>query len=283
MMNRQMTFDRGKTYIMGILNVTPDSFSDGGLYTDRDRAMMRVSQMIDEGADIIDVGGESTRPGFMEVPESEERDRTCSIIEEICRSFDVPVSIDTYKDTVAAAALEAGAFMVNDIWGLREEFEDVEGVKRRMDMSRTVKEHDAYIVLMHNSRSPYKTDAAEENYMGKLNRELLYHAGLAEKAGIGKDRVILDPGLGFGKTYEENLLILKHLKALKETGYPLLLGASRKSFIGRATGTEPDDRLAGTLLTTALARSAGFNIVRVHDIKENRQILDVMREIDKVE
>ena len=278
-----LTFEKNKTYIMGILNVTPDSFSDGGLYIERDLALRRAEQMISEGADIIDVGGESTRPGFAAVTEEEERDRTCAVIEDICGSFDIPVSIDTYKDTVAEAALSAGARIVNDIWGLREDHEDLDGVSRRMDMGSVVKKHGAYLVLMHNARVPYPVCIDPGPYTERLAAELSYQIGLSEKAGIGRDRLILDPGLGFGKTYEENLTVLKNLEKLNTLGLPLLLGASRKSFIGQATGTVTAERLPGTLLTTALAVKAGWSFVRVHDIKENRQIIDMMKEIQSVE
>ncbi len=272
-------FSSRKTYIMGILNVTPDSFSDGGKFLDPDDALRHAEEMVRDGADIIDVGGESTRPGFTPVSESEEADRTSEVIERITSSFDIPVSIDTYKAAVAKSALEAGASMINDIWGLREEFEDIPDVPCRQEISALVKDNDAAICLMHNSRTEYPERHQEENYISRIKKELSYNLSLAKRAGIEENRIILDPGVGFGKTQEENVLILKEMEAFSHMGFPMLLGASRKSVIRNILGGEEESLFNGTLFTTALAAAAGFCFVRVHDIKGNKDMISMVQEI----
>ncbi len=248
-------FDIGThTYVMGILNVTPDSFADGGKWKDMDRALLHVEQMIAEGADIIDVGGESTRPGYEKINEEEEISRISPVIEEVKARFDVPVSLDTYKAKVAQAGICAGADMINDIWGLQYD----------QMMAGVIAGYDIPCCLMHNR--------TEENYRFFLQdvvADLKQTTQLAKQAGIRKDKIILDPGIGFAKSFEQNLEMLNHLECLKELGYPLLLGCSRKSVIGLALDLPASERLEGTLVTTVLAVQKGCSFVRVHDVKEN--------------
>ena len=242
------------TYIMGILNVTPDSFSDGGRYQQLDAALRHAEEMVRDGADILDIGGESTRPGHTQITCQEEIERTAPVIERLKKEFDTPISIDTYKSSVAEAALKAGADLVNDIWGLKYDAR----------MAPLIAEYGAACCLMHNRR-----EASYSDLVAEVCGELLESAGLAEAAGIEKDRIMLDPGIGFGKTYEMNLEILRRLGELKKLGYPLLLGASRKSVIGLTLDLPPNERLEGTLVTTVMAVMSGCSFVRVHDVKEN--------------
>ncbi len=243
-----------QVYIMGILNVTPDSFSDGGRYQTVDSALFHAQEMVEDGADILDVGGESTRPGHVRISEDEEICRTAEVIEKLKKNFDVPISIDTYKSRVAETALSAGASLVNDVWGLKYD----------RNMAKLIAGSGAACCLMHNRR-----EASYSDLVAEVCGDLLESAGLAEAAGIEKDRIMLDPGIGFGKTYEMNLEILRRLGELKKLGYPLLLGASRKSVIGLTLDLPPDERLEGTLVTTVMAVMSGCSFVRVHDVKEN--------------
>ncbi|MBR0085915.1 MAG: dihydropteroate synthase [Lachnospiraceae bacterium] len=243
-----------RTYVMGILNVTPDSFSDGGRFISPDAALRRAEEMIAEGADILDIGGESTRPGYEPVSAEEEILRTAPVIKAIKSRWDIPVSIDTQKSAVASAALDAGADLVNDIWGLMKDPE----------MGRIIAESGAACCLMHN-----RTAAEYADFKKDYAADMAAIVKKAESCGIAKDRIILDPGVGFGKTFEHNLEVLRDLGAFAVNGYPMLLGASRKSVIGLATGLPKDQRLEGTLVTTVLAVQAGYAFVRVHDIKEN--------------
>lgn len=245
---------KGHTYVMGILNVTPDSFSDGGKWNDRDRALRHVDEMLAEGADIIDVGGESTRPGYTLLPEEEEIARVAPVIEAVKKAFDVPVSLDTYKSKVASAGIAAGADLINDIWGLKYD----------EDMAEVIARSGLPCCLMHNRKS---TDY--RSLVDDVTKELGESLQLAEKAGIAGERIILDPGIGFGKTREQNLEILHHLDALRKLGYPLLLGCSRKSVIGLTLDLPVEQRLEGTLVTTVIGVMNGCMFVRVHDVKEN--------------
>lgn len=248
-------FDIGQhTYIMGILNVTPDSFSDGGCFNRLDDALFHVEEMIKEGMDILDIGGESTRPGYVLVSEEEEAGRVLPVIEAVKRRFDVPISLDTYKAKVAGEGLLAGADMINDIWGLKYDEK----------MAKVIADSKAPCVLMHNRK-----EAVYQNFMEEVAGDLKETLTVAKKAGIGDDKIILDPGIGFGKTYEQNLEMLSSLKKLKELGYPLLLGASRKSVVGLTLDEPVSERLEGTLVTTVFGVMAGCAFVRVHDIKEN--------------
>ena len=243
-----------RVYIMGILNVTPDSFSDGGRYLSMDSALFHAQEMVDDGADILDVGGESTRPGHVMISEEEEICRTAEVIENLKKNFDVPVSIDTYKGRVAKVALAAGADLVNDIWGLKYD----------KDMAKVIAESGAACCLMHNRK-----EAVYSELVADVCADLAESVRLAEISGIGKERIMLDAGIGFGKTYEMNLEMLRRLGELKSMGYPMLLGASRKSVIGLTLDLVPEERLEGTLATTVVAVMNGCSFVRVHDVKEN--------------
>jgi len=245
------------TYIMGILNMTPDSFSDGGSYRTVDEALFRVAQMLREGADIIDVGGESTRPGYaMTLTREEETERVVPVIEKIRERFDTAISVDTYHAAVAEAALRAGADLVNDIWGFK--FDPA--------MAGIVKQYDAACCLMHNKQNTVYGHLIEE-----CLSQLRECVRLAKAAGIAEDKIIVDPGVGFGKTYEQNLKVIKHLADFGCLGYPVLLGASRKSVIGLTLDVPVGERVTGTCVTTVLAVLAGAAFVRVHDIRENKQ------------
>lgn len=242
------------TYVMGILNITPDSFSDGGKYNALDQALFRVEEMLGEGMDILDVGGESTRPGYELLAEEEEIERVVPIIKEIKLRFDLPVSLDTYKSKVAKAGIEAGADLINDIWGLKYD----------SDMGRVIAQSGLPCCLMHNRKNSVYTD-----FMQEVAADLAETIHLAEQAGIAEDKIILDPGVGFGKSYENNLEIINCLEELHMFGYPLLLGASRKSVIGLTLDLPVFERTEGTLVTTVFGVIKGCSFVRVHDIKEN--------------
>ena len=253
------------TYIMGILNVTPDSFSDGGSHGTVDMALEHTVKMIEEGADIIDIGGESTRPGADFVSEAEEISRVVPVLKAIKARWDIPVSVDTYKAGTAKAVLEEGADLINDVWGLRFD---------KGEMAATVAGSHKPYILMHNARNDETDD-----FIGNLKLSLQESLEIADKAGIDKDKIILDPGIGFNKSYEENLEILNRLDELKDMGYPLLLGCSRKSVIGNALNLPVNERLEGTLVTTLLAAMAGYSFIRVHDVKENRRALSMYEAI----
>ena len=246
----------GHTYVMGILNVTPDSFSDGGKWNHRDRALQHVADMLEEGADLIDIGGESTRPGYEKISDQEEIDRVVPVIEAVKARFDIPISLDTYKLAVAAAGIQAGCHMINDIWGLQY----------HKDMAEVIAHSGLPCCLMHN-REQAEYDRFMEDVAAGLERSLQ----IARKAGIQEDRILLDPGVGFGKSYENNLEVIRRLKELHTLGYPLLLGCSRKSVIGLTLGTAASQRLPGTLVTTVFGVLGGCMFVRVHDVKENVQ------------
>ena len=218
---------KNHTYIMGILNVTPDSFSDGGRFRRLDDALKHAEEMIRDGADILDVGGESTRPGHTRITDSEETERVIPVIEKLKQEFDIPVSIDTYKSSVAKAALQAGADMVNDIWGLKYD----------KDMASVIAGYHAACCLMHNREEPVYQD-----FLPDVLNDLRESVCLAKEAGIDGGKIILDPGVGFGKDYEMNLAVIRHLDRLLELGYPILLGTSRKSVIGLTLNLPSDQR-----------------------------------------
>lgn len=251
-------------YIMGILNVTPDSFSDGGKWTDRDKALSHVEEMIKEGAAIIDVGGESTRPGHVQISIEEEIARVVPMIRMIKENFDIPVSVDSYKSQVVEAALEAGADLVNDIWGLKYD-------RKVADL---IAKYQVPCCLMHNRN---QTDY--QNYLEDVCDDLRESLSIAKEAGIPDENIILDPGVGFGKTYEQNLIIIHHLECLKELGYPVLLATSRKSVIGLTLDLPADQRVEGTLVTTVLGVEKGASFVRVHDVKENMRAIQMTQAI----
>ncbi len=242
------------TYIMGILNVTPDSFSDGGCFNRLDDALYHVEKMVNEGMDILDIGGESTRPGYVLVSEAEEAERVLPVIEAVKRRFDVPISLDTYKAKVAGAGLLAGADLINDIWGLKYDEK----------MAKVIADAGVPCVLMHNRK-----EAVYQDFMKEVAEDLKETAAIAEKGRIAREKIILDPGIGFGKTYEQNLEMISSLKELSGLGYPMLLGASRKSVVGLTLDLPVAERLEGTIVTTVFGVLAGCAFVRVHDIKEN--------------
>ena len=256
------------TYIMAILNVTPDSFSDGNSYQTIDDVLYRVEDMLSQGAHIIDVGGESTRPGHTVISDDEEIHRVVPAIEAITTRFDVPVSIDTYKYSVAEAALKSGAHMVNDIWGLQY------AADTQHTMAQVIAKYDAACCLMHNQEQPVYR-AFLPDCMAFLQKS----TELALASGIAADKIILDPGVGFGKTYEQNLDVMRNLTVFHNLNYPMLLGTSRKSMIGLALNLPTHERLEGTLVTTVMAVMAGWNFVRVHDIKENARAIQMAEAI----
>ncbi len=259
------TFDLDKhCYVMGILNVTPDSFSDGGKFNNLDAALKHAEEMILEGADIVDIGGESTRPGHQVISDEEEIARVTPVIEAVKKNFDIPVSIDTYKGAVAEAALKAGADLVNDIWGFKHDFKVAELTAR----------YGAACCLMHN-----RTEASYNNFQEDFLTDLEECVALAKKAGVADDKIILDPGVGFGKNYEMNLEIINHLEIMHKLGYPILLGTSRKSVIGLTLDLPADQRVEGTLATTVMGVMKGCAFVRVHDIKENIRIIKMAEAI----
>ncbi len=247
-----------KTYVMGILNVTPDSFSDGGKYNRLDDALFHAEQMIKEGVSIIDVGGESTRPGYTQISEDEEIERTVPVIEHLKRNFDVPVSIDTYKSKVALANAKAGADLINDIWGLKYD----------RKMAEVIRETETACCLMHNRDNTDYRDFIED-----MKADLRETIRLAKEAQIAENRIILDPGVGFGKTYENNLEAICRVGELKELGYPILLGTSKKSVIGLTLDVPADERIVGTAVTTVFGVQQGCAFVRVHNVKENAEAI----------
>lgn len=240
--------------VMGILNVTPDSFSDGGKWNHPDAALNHVGQMIEEGAGIIDVGGESTRPGYEMISDQEEIERVCPVIEAIKKEYDVPISIDTYKSAVAEAAIKSGANLVNDIWGLKYDAK----------MADLIAQEQVSCCLMHN-----RVTAEYDDFCGDLLADLRETLAIAEKAGIPKEQIMLDPGVGFAKNYEQNLLAIRMIPEIIDLGYPVLLGCSRKSVVGLTLDLPKEQRVEGTLATSVLGAAYGATVIRVHDVKEN--------------
>lgn len=251
-------------YIMGILNVTPDSFSDGGKYNCLDAALEHAQEMISEGADIIDVGGESTRPGYTLISDQEEIERTAPVIEALKREFDVPVSLDTYKSAVAEAGILAGADLINDIWGLKWDG----------TMAAVLAESGAAACLMHNRR-----DTDYKDYLEDVTDDLQETMNLALEAGIEKERIMLDPGIGFAKSLEQNLTLMNHLEIMNQWGVPVLLGTSRKSMIGLTLDLPSEQRVEGTVATTVCGYMKGCRFFRVHDVKENKRALKMIEAI----
>ena len=253
-----------RTYIMGILNVTPDSFSDGGMYNSIDKALKHTEKMLAEGADIIDVGGESTRPGHIQISDEEEIERVSPVIERIKSEFDVPVSVDTYKSKVAAEAVRVGADMLNDIWGFKYD----------RKMAAVAAENKVACCLMHN-----RNEAHYSNFMQDVLSDLKQCIDIAKSAGVEDRYIMLDPGVGFGKTYEQNLEVTNKVDMLGTLGYPVLLATSRKSMIGNALNLPSEERLEGTLATTVIAVLRGCLFVRVHDVKENKRVITMTEKI----
>ncbi|RKN65776.1 dihydropteroate synthase [Paenibacillus ginsengarvi] len=247
-----------RTLIMGILNVTPDSFSDGGQYANISRAVERALEMVREGADIIDIGGESTRPGFAQVSVQEELERVIPVIEALTAAgHPVPISIDTYKAEVASEALKAGAHIVNDIWGFKE----------NGDIAAIAAAYDCPVVLMHNRKAAEYT-----HFTAEVVADLRESINIAVQASVRAEQIILDPGIGFGKTLEHNLTLMNRLHHITALGYPVLLGTSRKSMIGKTLHVTPGDALEGTAATVALGIAQGCAIMRVHDVLAMKRV-----------
>lgn len=257
-------FNENHTYIMGILNVTPDSFSDGGKYNSMDKALKHCEQMLNDGADIIDVGGESTRPNYTKISDEEEISRVVPVIEAIKKNFDVPISIDTYKSHVAEESFKAGADLLNDIWGLKYD----------INMGKIAKKYDVPCCLMHNRDNTNYT-----NFIQDVKNDLLESVSIALENGIPKDKIILDMGVGFAKNLSQNLQIMKHLNEFNELGYPILLGTSRKSMIGLTLDLPSNERVEGTLVTSVMAVQCGCMFVRVHDVLQNKRAIDMTKAI----
>jgi dihydropteroate synthase len=267
-----------KTYIMGILNLTPDSFSGDGLLTrgtesgdfqfDIDSILQKARDFIKDGADILDIGGESTRPGAAQVDSDDEMQRVIPIISKLSEEFDVIISIDTYKAKVAEAAIKAGAHMVNDVWGFHA----------NKDLAGVVAKYHVPVILMHNRSSWAHAEVKErlggryvgipyDNLIEDVKNELLESVNIAKAAGIEDGMIILDPGIGFGKSVEQNLELVDRLAEIRSLGYPILLGPSRKSFIGYTLNLPPDQRLEGTAAAVAIGIARGADLVRVHDVQ----------------
>lgn len=250
-----------KTLIMGILNVTPDSFSDGGKYNHLEHAVLHAKQMIADGADILDIGGESTRPGHERISDEEEMGRVVPAIEAISKEVQVPISIDTYKSKVAKSAVDAGAAIINDIWGAKEDPE----------IADVAAETGVPIILMHN-----RNDRNYTNFIRDVLNDLYESITIAKKAGVSDEQIILDPGIGFAKDLKENLEMMRHLDTLVSLGYPVLLGTSKKSMIGGVLDLPVTERTEGTGATVCYGIQKGCQIVRIHDVKEMARMAKMM-------
>ncbi|AEH43962.1 dihydropteroate synthase [Thermodesulfatator indicus DSM 15286] len=272
---RNKVFEWGKkTYLVGVLNVTPDSFSDGGLYLNPKQALKRAEEMIEAGVDIIDIGGESTRPFAKPVPEEEEIKRTIPIIEAIRKYWDIPISIDTYKAGVAEKALKAGADVVNDISALRFD----------PRMAEVVAKNGVPVILMHMKGNPQtmQLDPYYEDVLSEISSFFEERVAFAEGAGIAREKIIIDPGLGFGKRFEDNLKIIKEIDFFKKYRLPILIGPSRKSFIGHIVNKEARERDAGTMATVAYLSLKKVDLIRVHNVAMARDVIKVIEAIREV-
>lgn len=259
---KDVTYDLSeRTYIMGILNVTPDSFSDGGSYTTVEKAVSQAIEMEKQGVDIIDIGGESTRPNHETVSEQEEINRVVPMIRAVKDAVKVPISIDTYKAQTAHYAIEAGASIINDVWG----------AKKEPEIAKVAAAFGVPIILMHN-----RTNRNYESLIEDMKKDLLESVEIALQAGVKEENIILDPGVGFAKTGRDNLTVMNHLEEFVSMDYPILLGASRKSFIGHILDIPPEERDNGTGATTCMAIQKGVQIVRVHDVKRNVELAKMM-------
>ncbi len=243
-----------EVYMMGILNVTPDSFSDGGCYAEMDRALFHAEELIKAGADILDIGGESTRPNHIKISSEEEIQRVCPIIEAVKSRMDIPISLDTYKSDVARAGIQVGADMLNDIWGLKWDG----------TMAQVIAEGKVACCLMHNRK-----EAVYQNYIEDVLSDLQESVQLALQAGIDRDSICIDPGIGFAKDLNQNLELMNQLERLQDLGYPVLLGTSRKSMIGLTLELPVNEREEGTIATTVFGVMKGCSIIRVHDVEKN--------------
>ncbi|NIK12686.1 dihydropteroate synthase [Alkalibacillus almallahensis] len=250
-----------QTMVMGILNVTPDSFSDGGQFNDLERAVAQAEQMVADGATVIDVGGESTRPGHTPVSAEEEIDRVVPVIQALSDHISVPISIDTFKAKTAEAAVRAGATIINDVWG----------AKHDPEIGAVAKKYNCPIILMHN-----QAESDYDDLMDDIKTSLKESIEIVKQQGVNDEQIILDPGVGFGKTHQQNLLAMRRMQELKTLGYPILLGTSRKSIVGKTLGLPVEERLEGTIATICQGVSQGVDIVRVHDVKEVKRAVDMM-------
>jgi dihydropteroate synthase len=263
-----------RTYIVGVLNVTPDSFSDGGLYFGVDKALRQAERLIEAGADLLDIGGESTRPFSKPVPLEEELSRVIPVVKAIRERFDIPISVDTYKAKVAEEALFAGANLVNDISALRFDAK----------MAQVVAGHQVPVILMHMKGTPQtmQLDPSYEDVVQEIKDFFLERIEAAERAGIRRENIILDPGIGFGKRFEDNLKIIREIKAFLDLGFPVLLGPSRKSFLGQILEKEAQERDSGTMAVVALAAFQGVHLVRVHNVEmayDTIKVIQALREV----
>lgn len=263
-----------KTLVMGIVNVTPDSFSGDGLGSDVEAAIAQGKRMVEEGADLLDIGGESTRPGSEPVSEEDELRRVLPVIEGLARQAEVPISIDTYKSSVARAGVTAGASIVNDISGLHHD----------PQMAKIAAEAGAAVIIMHIQGTPrdMQKDPKYADVIGEISDYLAEGIATAEAAGVTREQIVVDPGIGFGKTLEHNLEILRRLREFRALGCAVMVGTSRKSMIGRILDLPADQRVEGTAATVALAIAAGVDIVRVHDVKEMLRVARVADAIVRV-
>ena len=253
--NRELDLN-ARTYIMGILNVTPDSFSDGGKFNEVEAAVIQAKKLVEDGADIIDIGGESTRPGATYVTEEDEINRVVPIIKAIKKELDVIISIDTYKSKTAEAAILAGADIINDVWG----------AKYDGTMASIASKYDVPIILMHN-----RNNEEYNNFLEEVISDITESINIVLEAGVKGERIILDPGIGFAKSHEQNLLLMNNLETLKTLGYPVLLGASRKRIVGLTLDLPVNERVEGTIATTVIGITKGCEFVRVHDVLENKR------------
>lgn len=259
-LGRELEFGN-RTLIMGILNLTPDSFSDGGEYVSVDAAVKHAKEMIREGADIIDIGGESSRPGHVRITAEEEIRRVMPVIKRLSQETNAILSLDTIRAQVAEEAVNKGIHIINDIWGFQED----------KGMASVAAKYGTAVVLMHNQKgTEYEADIIEE-----IKRFLTESVMIAKKAGVRDDRIILDPGLGFGKSFEQNIEVMSRLKEIKDLGYPVLIGASRKSTIGKILDVEPKDRDEGTIAANVIGIAQGMDIIRVHNVLANARAAQV--------
>lgn len=261
--NRLFETDK-RPYIMGIINVTPDSFSDGGKHEKIEDALYQVEKMVNQGVDVIDIGGESSRPGCTSIPDNEELMRVVPVIEAVKKRFDIPISLDTYKSTVAEAGILAGADMINDIWGLKWDGH----------MAAIIAKYDKACCLMHNRKQTDYTD-----FLNDVIADLDESVELALSEGIDKHKLMVDPGIGFAKDYKQNLILMNHLELLHKWGLPILLGTSRKSMIGLTLDLPVNEREEGTIATSVIGFAKGCSFFRVHDVQKNARALKMAEAI----
>ena len=268
-MSIQTLLSSQRTLIMGILNVTPDSFSDGGQFFSIDKALIQVESLIADGADIIDIGAESTRPGALSIPVEEERRRLDVLLNRVIDRFDCPISLDTSKPEIAKMGIELGVSLINDVKGTTNS-----------DMWRVLSSSDLYYVCMHMQHTPdiMQINPQYKNVVEEVNQSFSH---ILHHSGIKKEKLIFDPGIGFGKTLEQNLEVLRHIDVFKALGCPILVGTSRKSFIGALTGDLVSDRLEGTVASSVLACEYGASLLRVHDVKSIKRAMLVADAIRK--